>query len=85
MELKEFAYKEELINDKGWGGIIIHEQFRQISFDEIDFENELVTYIEKTIEPEYGWFDMETHEMCFEDLDDDIYSGLVGLFKEIKA
>jgi hypothetical protein len=84
MELKEFAYKEEIINDQGWRGIIISEKYREIVFDEVDFRIEQVMYTERTIDPR-GDFDASTHEVYFDDLEETILKGLVGLFTAIKA
>lgn len=81
-ELKQYSGKEEIINDKLYNKEIIHGY----TFEEIDFENELVTFTETRIDPEYGWYDTESHEMDFEELveyeDGYVLEGLVKLFKE---
>ena len=84
MELKEFAYKEDILNDQGWRGIIISEKYREIVFDEIDFRIEQVMYTERTIDPR-GDFNASTYEVYFDDLEETVMEGLIGLFKAIKA
>ena len=81
-ELKEFTNKEEIINDRLYNKEIIYSY----SFEEIDFENELVTFTEERTDPEYGWYDVESHEIDFEELVEfeggDVLEGLLKLFKE---
>ena len=84
MELKEFAYKEEIINDQGWRGIIISEKYREIVFDEVDFRTERVMYTERTIDPR-GYFDADMCDVHFNDLEETVLKGLVRLFTAVKA
>ena len=81
-ELKEYTGKEEIINDRLYNEKIIYSY----SFEEIDFENELITFTEERTDPEYGGYDVESHEIDFDELVEfkggDLLDGLLKLFKE---
>jgi hypothetical protein len=64
MTLTDFISKEEIINEQLYDKEIISGIF----FEEIDFENELFTYREEIKNSEYGWYDIETHEVDFDEL-----------------
>lgn len=81
-ELKEYTGKEEIINDRLCNKKIIYNY----SFEEIDFENELITFTEERTDPEYGWYDVESYEIDFDELVEfeggDLLDSLLKLFKE---
>lgn len=81
MNLTEFSNKEKIINKKLFRKKIISDIF----FEEINFENELFTYSEEIKDFEYGWYDVETHEVDFDELNK-IEDGelMKGLIKKIK-
>ena len=81
MKLKEFKEKEELIN-KELSGINV---YYDVEFIEIDFENELFEFIKTEIDPEYGWYDQEIHEVDFDDLEEKYPEILEGLINKIKG
>ena len=56
-----------------------------VEFIEIDFENELFEFIKTEIDPEYGWYDQEIHEVDFDDLEEKYPEILEGLINKIKG
>ena len=64
MILTNFSNKEKIINEQLYDKEIISGIF----FREIDFENELFTYSEEIKDFEYGWYDIETNEVDFDEL-----------------
>jgi hypothetical protein len=81
MKLKEFKDKEELIN-KELSGINV---YYDVEFDEIDFENELFTFTKTEKDPEYGWYDIESHEVDFDLLEEMYPEILKGLISKIEG
>ena len=79
--LKEFKNKEEIINKKLFGKNISSD----VEFIEIDFENELIEFTITETDSEYGWFDVEKHEVDFDELKEKYPGILNGLIKEIKG
>ena len=83
MTLTEFSNKEKIINEQLYDKEIISGIF----FEEIDFENELFTYREEIKDFEYGWYDIETHEVDFDELseikDDRLMEKLLKMIESI--
>ncbi len=79
--LKEFKNKEEIINKKLFGKDILSN----VEFIEIDFENELIEFTITETDSEYGWFDIEKHEVDFDEIKEKHPGILDGLIKEIKG
>ena len=83
MTLKDFISKEKTINEQLYDKEIISGIF----FEEIDFENELFTYRIETKDSEYGWFDIETNEVDFDELvkieDSRLINSLLELIKSV--
>jgi hypothetical protein len=38
----------------------------------MDFDDQIITFVESTIDPEYNWEDNEVHEYDFFDVDDEL-------------
>jgi len=83
MTLKDFISKEKIINKQLYDKEIMSDIF----FEEIDFENELFTYRVETKDSEYGWFDVETNEVDFDELvkieDGRLVNSLLELLKSV--
>ncbi len=79
--LKEFKNKEEIINKELFGKDISSD----VEFIEIDFENELIEFTITETDSEYGWLDVEKHEVDFDGLKEEYPEILKGLIKEIKG
>jgi|TARA_B100001094_G_C17749189_1_gene584930 molecular chaperone GrpE (heat shock protein) len=79
--LKGFKNKEKVINKELFGKEILND----VEFIEIDFENELIEFTITEIDSEFRWFDIEKHEVDFDELKEKHPGILKGLIKEIKG
>jgi hypothetical protein len=79
--LKGFINKEKIINKELFGKNILNN----VEFIEIDFENELIEFTITETDSEFGWFDVEKHEVDFDELKENHPGILKGLIKEIKG
>ena len=77
--LKEFKNKEKTINKELFGKDILNN----VEFIEIDFENELIEFTITETDSEFGWFDVEKHEVDFDELKEKHPGIFKDLIKEI--
>jgi hypothetical protein len=83
MVLTDFIGKEKIINEQLYDKEVISGIF----FEEIDFDFELFTYRVETKDSEYGWFDIETNEVDFDELvkieDGRLINSLIKMFESL--